>query len=130
MHDLPQNMGPLLAEVYRALDANSHGLPIMGARTLVDMVMVEKVGDVGGFAQKLKSLEKAGYVSSKNREVLEAALDAGSAASHRGYAAKTDEVNAVMDIVENLLQAVYVLHEAARKLKKATPPRPARSPKP
>lgn len=92
--------------------------------------MVEKVGDEGGFSQKLKSLEEAGYVSSKNRAVLEAALEAGSAASHRGYAAKADEVNAVMDIVENMLQAVYVLDEAAQKLKKATPPRPPRKPKP
>jgi len=27
-----------------------------------------------------------------------------------------------MDIVENMLQAVYVLHDAAQKLKKSTPP--------
>jgi hypothetical protein len=32
-----------------------------------------------------------------------------------------------MDIVENMLQAVYVLHDAAQKLKKLTPPRPART---
>jgi hypothetical protein len=32
MRDLPQNLGPLLAEIYRALDANSLGLPMMGAR--------------------------------------------------------------------------------------------------
>jgi hypothetical protein len=35
-----------------------------------------------------------GRISSsiKNREVLEAALDAGSAAAHRGHAAKLEEV--------------------------------------
>jgi hypothetical protein len=130
VHDLPLDLKQVLEEVYRALDANNRLLPMMGARTLVDMVMVEKVGDVGGFAQKLSELEKAGFVSSKNREVLEAALDAGSAAAHRGFAAKTDEVNIVMDIVENLLQAVYVLQDAAQKLKQSTPPRPARKTKP
>lgn len=130
VHELPYDLGQVLEEVYRALDANNRRLPMMGARTLVDMVMVEKVGDVGGFAEKLLALEKAGFVSSKNREVLEAALDAGSAAAHRGLAAKAEQVNAVMDIVENLLQAVYVLQDAAQKLKQSTPPRPARKPKP
>jgi hypothetical protein len=60
---------------------------------------------------------------------LESALDVGSAAAHRGYAAKVDEVNIVMDIVENLLQAVYVFPDVARKLKESTPPRPPRKPK-
>jgi hypothetical protein len=101
---------------------------MMGARTLVDMVMVEKVGDVGGFAEKLKQLENAGFVSSRNRQVLEAALDAGSAVAHRGYSAGPREVDIVMDIVENLLQTVYVLHDAARKLTRSIPPRPKRKP--
>ncbi len=128
--DLPRDLMLVLDEVYRALDADNYRLPMMGARTLVDMLMVDKVGDVGGFAAKLKELEKEGFVSSKNREVLEAALDAGSAAAHRGYDATPAEVNLVMDIVENVLQAVYVLHDAAQELKKSTPPRPARKPKP
>jgi hypothetical protein len=79
---------------------------------------------------RLKELESQGFVSSKNREILEAALDAGSAAAHRGYAPRLEEVNLIMDIVENMLQAVYVLHDAAQKLKKSTPPRLKRKPKP
>lgn len=128
--ELPYELKSVLDEVYRSLDADNRRLPMMGARTLLDMVMNEKVGDLGGFATGLKELERQGFVSSKNREVLEAALDAGSAAAHRGHAAKLEEVNIVMDIVENMLQAVYVLHDAAEKLKKSTPPRPTRKPKP
>ena len=43
---------------------------MMGARTLVDLFMVDKVKDIGGFERKLHELEKAGYISSKNRDVL------------------------------------------------------------
>jgi hypothetical protein len=43
---------------YRSLDANSLRQPMMGARTLIDMVMNEKVGDVGSFRAKLKELEQ------------------------------------------------------------------------
>jgi uncharacterized protein YutE (UPF0331/DUF86 family) len=112
-----------MQEVYRSLDANNKRLPMMGARTLVDMLIVDKVGDVGTFDEKLKKLEHLGVISSQNRELLNAALDVGHAAAHRGHAPKSDEVNAVMDIVENLLHVVYILPEMAERLKKTTPQR-------
>jgi hypothetical protein len=128
--DIPYHLRVVLDEVYRSLDANTRSLPMVGARTLVDMLMVEKVGDVGTFKEKLKKLVTAGFVSASNQEVLEAALDAGNAAAHRGHRPKASEVSAVMDIVESLLQAVYVLPDMAQSLKKATPPRPSKKPKP
>lgn len=131
VHQLPNELKSLLEEIYRALDADNYRLPLMGARTLVDIVMSEKLGgDAGPFSEKLKQLQVKGYVSIRNTEILEAALDAGSAAAHRGYAPQPKELNIVMDIVENLLQAVYVLQEAAQELKKSTPPRPAKKAKP
>jgi len=78
----------------------------MGARTLVDMAILDKVGDVGTFKQKLEALEADGFVSKRNREVLDAALDAGNATAHRGHRFDPESVNQVMDIVENLLQAI------------------------
>lgn len=112
-----------MKQVYSALDSNSRALALMGARAVVDIVLVEKVGDNGGFAQQLKAAETAGVIGSKNRRILEAALDAGSAAAHRGYQATADDVNAVIDIVENLLQAVYHLESLADRLKQSTPAR-------
>ncbi len=96
---------------------------MMGARTLVDMAILDKVGDAGNFQQKLEALQDQGFIGKRNREVLAAALDAGNATAHRGHTFKSTEVNQVMDIVENLLQAVYVLENAAEKIKTATPPR-------
>lgn len=122
-YDLPGNIRLLLEEIYRSLDANNRRLPMMGARTLVDMLIIEKVDDIGSFKEKLKGLEKAGYISSKGRDVLYAALDVGNAAAHRGHAATASEVEAVMDIVENMLQGVYIFPETSKNLKKTTPPR-------
>ena len=119
----PLKVGMLMKQVYSALDSNSRALALMGARAVVDMVLVEKVGDIGGFAEKLRLAEEAGVIGSKNRNVLEAALDAGNAASHRGYQPTADDLNAVMDIVENLLQAVYHLESLADRLKRTTPTR-------
>jgi Domain of unknown function (DUF4145) len=126
---LPIEIRKLLEEIYRSLDAESLRLPMMGARTLVDMTIVEKIGDIGNFKEKLKELEKEGFVSARNREALYIALEVGNAAAHRGHAAAESEVQSVMDIVETMLQAIYVFPELAQNLKANTPARPPRPPK-
>jgi len=122
-YKLPRDFGLLIDEIYAALHSNSRRLAMMGARTLVDIVLLDKVGDVGAFPRKLEQMEHQGFIGRQNREYLAAALDAGSAATHRGYQPKEEELAHVMDIVENLLQAVYVLEDAAAKLRTTTPPR-------
>ena len=119
---LPKEIGSLLKEIYVALHADSGRLAMMGTRALVDMFMTEHLGDIGGFKQKLDKLEKEGYLSKVNKEVLDAALEAGHAAAHRGHKAKKEEVNQVIDIIENLIQ-YYVLKDSAESLKKTTPTR-------
>jgi len=94
----------------------------MGTRALVDLFINETVGDIGGFHQKLTRLVDDGYLSARNREVLEAALEAGHAAAHRGHNPEAADVNLVVDIVENLLQTL-VLKEKAAGLRDNTPKR-------
>ena len=120
---LPQQIGDILIEVYAALQADCRTLALMGARAIMDLVILDKVGDVGTFAQKLEELEIQGFVGTQNRLFLAAALDAGNAATHRGYTPESEDIKHVMDIIENLLQAVYALERAAQKLKRSTPPR-------
>jgi hypothetical protein len=118
-------MKELLNEIYVALHSDSRRLALMGTRTLVDMLMLEEVRDVGTFDAKLKALLDKGVISDRNREVLSAALDAGSAAAHRGYKPGREEIEAVLDIVENVLQATHHLSQVADELRKKIPPRPA-----
>lgn len=115
----------LMGEVYAALHSDSRSLALMGARTIVDLVLVDKVGDEGSFGAKLQKLESQGFIGKQGRLILETALDAGSAAAHRAYKPSTEHLNQVMDIVENLLEAVYVLERAAVEIRKATPQRRA-----
>lgn len=123
---LPKQILAVVEEVYRALQADSPRLATIGARTIIDLVILDKVGDVGTFVEKLTALEKQGYVGRKNREFVAAALEAGSAAAHRGIAPQVDDLNRVMDIVESLLESVYVLEELAQHLRQTTPARSSR----
>jgi len=120
---LPDDIQSLLSEVYHALAADSRRLALMGARALVDMLMVSHVGDTGTFAKRLSALQNAGFIGERQQEVLRAALDAGSAAAHRGYRPSSSQLNAVMDIVENLLSATYHLRSLAKRLRDETPHR-------
>jgi len=121
-YKLPNDLRDLLKESYMALQAGGKRLAIMGARSLIDLFMNITLGDIGGFEQKLEALVKNGYLSEQNRSVLEAALEAGHAVAHRGHEPKTDDVNLVFDIVENMLQTM-VLKKESEELKKSTPKR-------
>lgn len=124
--DLPENFKLLAEEIYVALHAGCRRLALMGSRTLLDLLLLEKVGDGGSFADKLKKLEQLGLLSTKHKEILNTVLDAGSAATHRGYNPASDDLNAVVDIIENLLQLVYVLDVSSNELKHKIPQRKQR----
>lgn len=95
---------------------------MMGARACVDMYINATVGDIGGFTEKLRALVEFGHLSRTDEGILEAALEVGHAASHRGHCPSSKEVNQAMDIVENLLQKL-ALSKSAELLSKSTPPR-------
>jgi hypothetical protein len=112
----------LHTEIYSALHADNRRLATMGARAILDMVITDKVKDVGTFKEKFDALEKE-FVTKNQRAFLEAALDVGHAASHRGHCPTAKQLDQVMDIVESILQQIYVLPEAATELKNSTPSR-------
>lgn len=120
--ELSQEQEELFGEVYTALHSDSRRLAVMGARTLLDMFITANIGDEGNFKSKLVALEEQGFVSARNRATLEAALDVGHAAAHRGHSPDPAEVNHVIDIVENLYEG-RLLEDAAESLRTTTPPR-------
>jgi hypothetical protein len=124
-YSLPADIRVLLTEVYTALQADSCSVAMMGARAIIESAMVTKVGDKGNFKNNLKAMEDAGFLSRTNTTFLDAALDAGSASIHRGHRPDAQQLNTVMDIVENLLQSLFVLEKATRHLRQATPVRPS-----
>jgi hypothetical protein len=120
---LPQPIAELTREVYKAIFNDSHRLVLMGARAIVEMLMLKEIGDVGTFRTKLQELENRGFISTRGRETLAVALDAGNAAAHRGYRAGVEDIEAIMDIIENLLESVYHLEKIAAQIKDHTPAR-------
>lgn len=118
----------VLGEVYSALFAGNNRLAMMGARLVVDLALNDKLGDCGGFAAKLEKAEKKGWITHLHRRILAAAVKAGHAAAHRGYRPDLQELEHVLDIVEHLVQTLYVLEGVADEIAKRTPPRDGAAP--
>lgn len=113
----------LLHEIYTALHNNSRRLAVMGARALLEHIMVSRIGDQGAFVKNLDEFQKKGYLSTKQREIIEPILEAGHAAIHRGFHPNAEDVITVIEITESLVETTYVHTEKASKLKGRVPTR-------
>lgn len=122
INSVPKNQKELLEEIYIALAANCKQLAVMGARTLIDLFILDKIGDVGTFREKMNQLQNRGFISLEQKDYLTVALDTGHAVAHRGFQPSDDIVNKVLDIIENLL-INYSLKEIGKELKEITPQR-------
>jgi hypothetical protein len=118
----------LLSEIYAALHVDSKRLAMMGLRTLIDLFMARKLEDSPGFSEGLKELVKQNYITSRSKTIIEVAVEVGHASAHRMHNPTSEQLNAVIDIVEHLIQ-FDLLSESADNLRKTTPPRPPRKKK-
>jgi len=119
---LPIKYLEILQEIYASINERLFILSLTGIRILLDIYIVNKVGDVGTFKQKLAKLVSDGIITSKKSLVLDAAIDAGNAASHRGYKSDQETLFQILDIVENLLQS-EIVDRSADSIKQKTPKR-------
>ncbi len=120
--ELPSEYIGLLKEIYTALHADSRRLAMMGLRAVIDLFMARKLEGSSGFAGGLRQLVAQNYITSRSLEIVEAAVEAGHASAHRAHNPTAAQVNAVMDIVENLIQH-DLLAESAATLRRSIPAR-------
>ena len=122
-----RDLGELLEELYAALDNDLRVLAAVAVRTVFDRASeLLQVDPAIGFDEKLKSLQTAGRISRDEEKILQVLVDAGSAAAHRGWRPRTDELNTMVEVVESFLHRSFVLGDGIEKLKASVPTRPER----
>jgi hypothetical protein len=121
--ELPEKCQSLICEIYTAMHDECMTLATIGTRTIVDHMLTEMLGDIGGFKRKLSEAVTNGYFTEKQKGTVSAAIDAGSAAAHRGFTPTRSQLDDVLDIVEHALISQYVLAASAGRLKKEVPQR-------
>lgn len=120
---LPAKIHEMLLEVRYALQKQLSALPSMGLRSIIDMVCNDQVGDIGSFAGKLHKLEEKRLITPKKRKIIETLLEVGHASIHRGYFPTAEDLQVVMDIVDHLLEELYVLDKTSESLRASVPKR-------
>jgi hypothetical protein len=120
---LPVNIQNMLLEVRYTLQKELSALPSMGLRSVIDMICNERLGDIGGFAEKLQRLEKKRFITPKKRQIIENVLEVGHASVHRGHFPTAKDLRVVMDIVDHLLEEIYVLDNISESLRESVPKR-------
>jgi hypothetical protein len=75
------------------------------------------------FEEKLKELAAGNKIGGEEKEVLSVLTNAGSAAAHRGWEPKKDQIHHLMDALENFLERAFVIKHNIRRLKKVIPAR-------
>ncbi len=118
---LPEAAIGLIEEVYRALNDDCPRLAVMGMRSIIDVVCQHKLGDIGGFQRKLESLVNGEFISSRDRDILASAVEAGHAVIHRGHEPSRSMTDKVFDIVESMLHRMYYQPILAKGLSETTP---------
>lgn len=98
----------VLREVYLSLNVGLRFLAAVGMRTALDVLINEKVGDVGTFEQKLEKMVGAGFVSPEEKDRLGVLAEVGHAAAHRGYAPEPQVLDVVLKIIESAVERLYI----------------------
>ncbi|WP_092291144.1 MULTISPECIES: DUF4145 domain-containing protein [unclassified Cupriavidus] len=114
-------------EIYKALQNDQPHLAAMGVRAVLEQVMIDKIGgDKNSFAKNLAALCDDGHVSRLQKERLQTVLDAGSATIHRGHTPSKEDLVTLVDIMEHVIESLYIHDDQVRQTSARVPPRSAR----
>lgn len=117
-------LGSLFDDVYTALSNNLGVLAAIGMRTVFDRASeLLKIDPAKTFKEKLSKLKDGDHINEKEKAVLRALIDAGSAAAHRGWQPKPKQLDAMMTILEAFLHRAFLLEDIGAELDKGVPKR-------
>ena len=111
---------------YTALQKDAYWLAAMGIRGVLDLTMIEKIGDGRTFKEKVDAFQKAGYLSVRQALTLNILIEAGHAAVHRQWAPSACEIAALLDITNSIIETAYLHEKRARDLETKVPDDPRR----
>jgi hypothetical protein len=118
----------LMHEIYICIQNDCRRSATMAVRALLEQVMIYKVGDQQSFAKNIAKFREDGYISTIQKEFLETVIDAGHATIHRAYKPSKEDLIALVNIAESVIEAVYINEHRAARLKKRIPSKKTKLP--
>ena len=78
--------------------------------------MLEHIEDQGTFAKNLSKFEAAGFISRVQCEAIRPVIEAGHASMHRGFRATEQQIEAILDVTENVIESIYIAKQRSTGL--------------
>lgn len=106
---LPRDLERVYSEVLAALNNRQSVLAGIGVRAIIETVAKDKGASGRDLSQRIDGLVALGVLTKDGAAILHKLRILGNAAAHEVKAHSVTELNLAMDVVEHLLQAVYIL---------------------
>lgn len=111
---------PLIMSIYReTLEAAEHNQPILagiGIRAIIEAVCENQNSTGNNLYEKIENLKENKVLSEASTEILHKLRTLGNDAAHKIVVPEMNQLQLAIDVVQNLLQEVYVFpRNAARK---------------
>ncbi len=117
IYSLPDKVRLIYKETHAALCTKIKILSGIGMRALVEAVCSEEAARGKNLETKIDELVIKGVLTKRNAAVLHRTRLLGNRAAHETEIASDAELDVAFDIVENLLETVYIIPKKAERLK-------------
>jgi iron only hydrogenase large subunit-like protein len=115
-YSLPEKVRVIYKETHEAISSKLNILAGVGIRALIEAVCLEENAKGSNLMKKIDYLVANGVLTSKNAEILHKTRFLGNKSAHEVEAAKDSELAVAFDIMENLLQTLYIIPKKAKNL--------------
>jgi len=115
-HHLPPEVASIYHETYNSLCTSQFIMTGFGIRAIVEAICNDKQVNGDNLQLKIEGLKKAGHITNDGALILHNLRFMGNEAAHELKVHKRNELESGFDVLEHLLQGVYVMPEQAKKL--------------
>jgi len=116
IHHVPQLIRTIYQQTLTALSQHANVLASIGLRATIEAVCNHLEISGTNLQRRIDFLFKAGYVSNGDKKRLHAIRFLGNDAAHEIKQPKTHEIRIALEIVEHLLNTVFILESRAKGL--------------
>lgn len=105
---LPPLVRVAYEELIQALNGGQKILAGLGVRVLIEMVCKDKNAQGNNLYKKIDDLVGMGVLSSAGSEILHKLRSMGNDSAHEARPSSAEQLSLAMDVVDNLLDGVYI----------------------
>ena len=116
-YSLPEKIRVIYKETHAALSSKLKILAGVGIRALVESICSEEKAVGSNLKERIDDLVKKNVLTPKNAETLHKTRFLGNRSAHEVESATDSELEVAFDILENLLETVYIIPQKAKGLK-------------